>query len=232
MSKLKELYDAKVNFMAARPALERQIIEDLGDVDELITRIANLKQEKRKALAAYDLDIMTLELELGNQDVPKNKTQRTHYVRDQLRDAKHSVVNRFENELRLRHEMGDSIPELAKECGAPHLAQLYTIVKKPKSDEVEALEVATIKQAEGVEWEYVDNRGAHRYAFSTDRKVLKYYGLEEDEVVVNWPSLDYLSGSAVLIGEIEERRANMALSILDGTYEGPVFDVPNPYKEN
>lgn len=232
MSKLKELYDAKVNFMAARPALERQIVEDLGDADDLITRIANLKQEKRKTMATYDLDIMTLELELNSLDVPKNKTQRTHYVRDQLRDAKHSVVTRFENELRLRHEMGDSIPELAKECGAPHLAQLYTIVKKPKSDDVEAMEAVTIKQAENIEWEYVDSRGSHRYAFSPDRKVLKYHGLEEGEVIVNWPSMDYLSGSAVLIGEIEERRANTALDILAGTYEGPVFDAPNPYKEN
>lgn len=235
MTKLKELYDDKMNFQASKSRLEKEFMAEVGRADEVITKIADLKNEKRLTMARIDLEILQLTAELASEGVPQNKSQKVNYVKDKMREAKFSVKINFEKELRRRYADGATIPDLVRECGAPHPAAFYSLLKQPVSPELEKLEEETDNKLIEYEWDYVDNRGAHRYAFNKERNTLRYHGVDsekKEEVIVSWPERAYLKGSSTLIPELEEKRALMALEILEGTYTGAVFNAPNPYRKD
>ena len=230
MTKLRELYEQKINFAASKPALEKQFAEEVGGATALRAKLSKLRQEKKIAMAKFDLEILQVQSEIAESGTPMSKTALSNYVRDRIREERIRINTEFEAELRRRSEAGDTTPALVAEIGAKHAAPIYTILRQSPSDAValQDLEVQSIVVPE--EWFYVDNKQSHRYAFNEEQNVLKYHGDDGQYVIVAWPSLTYIKGDNSLSNAIEEKRAQTALDILNGEHDGSGFIVPNPYR--
>ena len=230
MTKLRELYEQKINFAASKPALEKQFAEEVGGATALRAKLAKLRQEKKIAMAKFDLEILQVQSEIAESGTPMSKTALSNYVRDRIREERIRINTEFEAELRRRSAAGDSTTALVTEIGAKHAAPIYTILRQSPSDAValQDLEVQSIVVPD--EWFYVDNKQSHRYAFNEEQNVLKYHGDDGQYVIVAWPSLAYIKGDNSLSNAIEEKRAQTALDILNGEHDGSGFIVPNPYR--
>lgn len=231
MSKLRELYEDKMNFQANKPYLEEKFQEELGETTEIALQIQKAKQAKKIAVAKYDLEILELQAKLTESGVPTTKQGKEEYVRKRIREEQLKVNTAFEHELRLRSELGDKTSDLVKEIGAKHAAPIYSLLRQTPSEELQGLVHQTENSEVGTEWDYTDNKAAHRYAFSFDRSLLKYHGDNKASVVVTWPEQVYVKGSKELTQEIVTRRAQTALDTLDGVEEAKFIE-PNPYKES
>lgn len=230
MTKLRELYEQKINFAAAKPALEQKFAEEVGGATQLRDKLTKLRQEKKIAMAKFDLEILQVQSEIAESGTPMSKTALSNYVRDRIREERIRINTEFEAELRRRSAAGDTTTDLVNEIGAKHAAPIYTILRQSPSDAVavQDLEVQSIVVPE--EWFYVDNKQSHRYAFNEAQDVLKYHGDDGQYVIVAWPSLAYIKGDNSLSNAIEEKRAQTALDILNGEHDGSGFIVPNPYR--
>ena len=230
MTKLRELYEQKINFAASKPALEKQFAEEVGGATALRAKLSKLRQEKKIAMAKFDLEILQVQSEIAESGTPMSKTALSNYVRDRIREERIRINTEFEAELRRRSEAGDTTPALVAEIGAKHAAPIYTILRQSPSDAValQDLEVQSIVVPE--EWFYVDNKQSHRYAFNEEQNVLKYHGDDGQYVIVAWPSMAYIKGDNSLSNAIEAKRAQTALDILNGEHDGSGFIVPNPYR--
>lgn len=232
MSKLRELYEAKTNFIASKPVLEQQFAQDMGNSDELYKKLAKLKQEKKIAVAKFDLEILQVQAEIAETGVPSSKTARDNYVRERIREERLRINTEFETELRRRSEAGEPTMELVAEMGAKHAAPIYSILRQDPSEELSAVAIQAESAELPEEWFYVDNKLAHRYAFNEAQNMLKYHGDDSKYIVVAWPSLAYIKGTNTLATAIESKRAQTALDILNDVHDGSGFPAPNPYKEN
>lgn len=231
MSKLRELYEAKTNFLASKPVLEQRYAQEMGNSDELYQKLSKLKQDKKIALAKFDLEILQVQAEIAEAGVPASKTARDNYVRDRIREERLRINTEFEAELRRRSESGEKTMDLVMEIGAKHSAPIYALLRQDPSEELAAVAVQAEATEIPEEWYYVDNKMAHRYAFNESQNLLKYHGDEGKYIVVAWPSLTYISGTNTLSTAIETKRAQTALDILNDMHDGSGFPAPNPYKE-
>ena len=232
MSKLRELYEAKKAYAERQDIREAEIIAELGEAAKLLIEIGELKEERKLLLAEMDLKILRKTNELNRTGKPMNKTSQAAYVKSKIREEKKALNSEFEDEVIRMVHSGMSPAEVAKEAGLKHTSMVYPILKsEPSSVYQSTLANASAKTENGETFLYVENRGAHRYAFSPDFTVLKYHG-DESVVFLTWPDKTFVNGDIELLDEVVDKRANTALEILKGTYRGPNFDEPNPYKED
>lgn len=228
MSRLQKLYETKQNFVTNKHKYESEILKEVGDAEDLVKKISKLRSERKIELMKYDLKIAEAEAELDAMDVPRSKTERTKYLNLKLREKRIEINDDFLRELQLRHAQGTSVKDLVRECGAPHQAQFYKWLDA-EAPEPSTAALAQADTASDIAWLYSDHKGTHKYAFDPDKALLKFHG-EDDFVIVRWPSKEFVSGNASLVGSIEEKRAQIAKEILDGTYEGAIISKPNPYE--
>ena len=228
MSRLQKLYEKKQNFVSNKPKYEAEIMEELGGAETLVKKLGKLRSERKIELMKYDLEIAKLEAELAEKDVPRSKTERTKYLNLKLREKRIEINDDFLRELQLRYAQGTAVKDLVRECGASHQAQFYKWLDAD-APEPSTVALAQATSASDIDWLYSDHKGTHKYAFDSERELLKFHG-DEDFVIVRWPSKEFVSGDASLIGLIEEKRVQIAKEILDGTYEGAIISKPNPYE--
>ena len=232
MSKLKELYEAKQLFAQRVEVREAEILAELGDAARLVEELADLKEEKKLLMAEMDVKILRKTNELNRTGKPMTKSAQKLYVQSRIRDERRELNKAFEDEVVREVRSGKTPAEVANEAGMKYPTLVYPILKKEPTTEFQSsLAKASAKAENGQKFLYVDNRGAHRYAFSDDFSVLKYHG-DESVVFMTWPEKTFLSWDIELMPDVVDKRANNALDILKGEYDGPEFNSPNPYKES
>ena len=135
---------------------------------------------------------------------------------------------------------GKSIPTIMHEYNLSNPAWLYRI--RDRMNHHTLKEAAKVRNAE---WFWSDFTGVHRYSLALgDNGTWKYVKMmgaigsdyEGDEAVWDAETGEFITGSRDVYdsdtAQGREKRKNMLIQVLEGTYKGVVKEAPNPYYTN
>lgn len=224
-----ELYERKRNFTHYRAARKLELQAEDGEASSLQAQLKMLKEERRVLLARIDHKIAGVKLALFSNGVPLSPTERNKQIDAKLRDEKRELDEQFAAVINARTQRGETIADLIKECGATQGAVFYSAQNQTRAPQVARVEQT--REVSEEEWTYSDHSGVHRYALNQDMTLVKFHSVDVEDgyVVLTFPDFVFYSGERELEAKFDTSRALTLESILSGTYDGVVREVPNPY---
>ena len=208
-----------------------------GDSPEgrLRARIEALRNERTKFIAENDLAMAQAKAELVALGGIKGAGERRKAFEQRMRTEKAELKYAWEQSVREARAFGmtprqilDAIPTLSS---LPSIYGILGSTAKARETVVTTPDVSAIDPGE-MFFEHSKHRPVHRYAYDRTNGLLKFYSPDPEDdnnVVVMWPSMEYLSGDLTLAKSINRSRAQTLVSIIEDEFDGELREADNPY---
>lgn len=234
MTTLSELYQKKQNFASYRTVREQELLGGNTEATPLVRQLEAVQLERKEFLLHSDHRIGQLKLDIAKLGVPTTKTERKRWVDAQIRDEKADVDQSFALEVKSRMDAGAAVADLVKECGAKSPSIFYNATKGLTGSYVSENRTSTAPPVDISEtvWEYSTHRPVHRYAFNSERTLVRFHAVDPEEapVVLTYPSGTYYAGNRELEDAYHAGRAHTLLQILEGHFVGDLRHETNQFK--
>jgi hypothetical protein len=200
------------------------IADKRAELVELNQELARLKAKQH---------LLKAQIAVANQEQPYSKP----LFDAEWAEKKQQLKSRVEQALMLEFSGGKSVPTIMQEYNMRNPVWLYQI--KEKLNHHQDSEASKL---EGVNWQWSDFTGTHRYALAKDESgewaYVRMMGtvdtdLEGQECIWEVATGDLLAGSQDVFNSDNangrKKRKDLLASVLDETYTGPTRLSPNPY---